>query len=130
VHPNLLFQMKYPAELFRYILQIKSFQAWKERKQCIQIKINTILPCQYVTINYHSFITRITIIITPYWEFVVEECIAQIMHVKRILNLKISTRPKPLYLDIETIFPHNYTPSDDDYSFSDESSETHDSFYD
>ena len=122
--------MKYPTELFRYILLIKSFQAWKERKQRLQTKINTIIPAQYVVINYHDFITRITVIITPCWEFVVEECMTQIMYVKRVLNLKITTRPKPIYLDTEMIFQYSDNSSDSYDYFSDENSESNDSFYD
>lgn len=80
------------------------------------------MPTQRLAMNYTPFMLLVTVTITPCWEFVCEEGLAAQMYIKRVLNLKIKTRPKPLYLDMELV-PRPITRldynSEDEYDSSD-----------
>lgn len=113
-----LSQMKFPREIMQYILKIKSLQAWKERKHFLYTEVDMVMSRQFLVMDYTPFMLRVTVMITPCWEFVCEEGLNVGLYIKRVLNLKITTRPKPLYLDIEYI-PRPITHLDDysdDYS--------------
>lgn len=106
----------------QYILKIKSFQAWKERKYFLHAKVDSTMPTQFLVLHYTPFMLQVTVLITPCWEFVCEEGLVAQIYIKRVLNLKIKTRPKPLYLDVELV-PRSITlldyHSDEEYSSSD-----------